>query len=175
MCGICGEVTFEAGGVRSAVIEAMRERLVHRGPDDVGLFVSPDARVGLGFRRLAIIDLSHDANQPMAGAGSAVRLVFNGEIYNFRELRAELEQRGPRFLTASDTEVILRLYEERGIRFVEALDGMFALALWDERSRTLLLARDRAGKKPLFYFRDARRIVFGSEIKALVAHPEVAV
>jgi asparagine synthase (glutamine-hydrolysing) len=173
MCGICGEMTFGRGGVRMAVIEAMRDRLVHRGPDDQGVYVSADARAGLGFRRLAILDLRHDANQPMAGAGGAVQLVFNGEIYNFQELRAGLEQRGHRFRTTSDTEVIVRLYEDRGSAFVDALDGMFALAIWDERSRRLLLARDRAGKKPLFYFRDNRRVVFGSEMKALFAHPEV--
>jgi asparagine synthase (glutamine-hydrolysing) len=173
MCGICGEMTFGAGGVRAGVVETMRDRIVHRGPDDQGVYVSADACAGLGFRRLAILDLRHDANQPMAGAGGAVRLVFNGEIYNFRELRAGLEQRGCRFRTTSDTEVIVKLYEDRGPGFIDALDGMFALAIWDERSRRLLLARDRAGKKPLFYFRDDRRVVFGSEMKALFAHPEV--
>src|ERR1044071_6267618 len=121
MCGICGELTFGEGAVRREGIESMRERLVHRGPDNHGAFVSADARVGLGFRRLAIIDLSADANQPMAGADDAVRIVFNGEIYNFRELRRSLEQRGSRFRTTSDTEVIVRLYEERGADFVEAI------------------------------------------------------
>src|SRR4051812_8561467 len=176
MCGICGELVFDAGdGVRPGTIEAMRDRLEHRGPDDRGIFLAPDRRAGLGFRRLAILDLSSDANQPMAGADGSVRLVFNGEIYNFRELRAGLEQHGHRFRTTSDTEVIVKLYESRGADFVDALDGMFALALWDARSGRLLLARDRAGKKPLFYTVDSHRIVFGSEIKALFAHPDVRV
>jgi asparagine synthase (glutamine-hydrolysing) len=174
MCGICGEVTFEAGlPVRVETIVSMRDRIAHRGPDAQGVFISTDGRAGLGFRRLAIIDLSADANQPMASEGGAVHVVFNGEIYNFRELRAGLEARGRRFRTRSDTEVLLHLYEERGPAFVDAIDGMFAIALWDASRGRLVLARDRAGKKPLFYFQDGHRIVFGSEIKALFAHPDV--
>ena len=174
MCGICGEVTFEAGlPVRVETIVAMRDRLAHRGPDAHGVFISTDGRAGLGFRRLAIIDLSADANQPMSSDGGAVHVVFNGEIYTFRELRAGLEARGRRVRTRSDTEVLLHLYEERGAAFVDAIDGMFAIALWDAGGGRLVLARDRAGKKPLFYFQDDRRIVFGSEIKALFAHPDV--
>jgi asparagine synthase (glutamine-hydrolysing) len=137
------------------------------------VFVAADGRAGLGFRRLAILDLRRDANQPMAGERRSVRIVFNGEIYNFRELRAGLEARGHAFRTRSDTEVIVRLYEERGPAFVDAIDGMFAIAVWDDDAGRLVLARDRAGKKPLFYYRDGRRLVFASEIKALFAHPEV--
>jgi asparagine synthase (glutamine-hydrolysing) len=176
MCGICGELTFEAGAtVRAEVLTSMRDRLLHRGPDDQGLFVADSARAGLGFRRLRIIDLSAIANQPMANEDGTVRVVFNGEIYNFRVLRAELEARGHRFRSQADTEVLVHLYEERGADFVDAIDGMFAIALWDDRAGRLVLARDRAGKKPLFYYRDERRIVFGSEIKALFAHPEVPI
>jgi len=176
VCGICGELTFDAGlAVWPETLVAMRDRLVHRGPDDQGSFVSPDRRVGLGFRRLRIIDLSAEANQPMANEDGSVRVVFNGEIYNFRELRATLTARGHRFRSHADTEVLVHLYEDAGPAFVDQIDGMFAIALWDGRAARLVLARDRAGKKPLFYHRDSRRLVFGSEIKALFAHPEVPV
>src|SRR5438445_3214945 len=173
MCGICGELTFDGAPVRAETIVAMRDRLVHRGPDDQGVYLSAAGRAGLGFRRLRIIDLSAAANQPMANEDGTVRVVFNGEIYNFHELRERLLARGHRFRTLADTEVIVHLYEERGPAFVEDLDGMFAIAVWDERAGRLVLARDRAGKKPLFYYRDGRRFVFGSEIKALFAHPNV--
>ena len=176
MCGICGELTFEAGApVRRETLLAMREQLVHRGPDDQGLFVDADARAGLGFRRLRIIDLTPVANQPMSNEDGSVHVVFNGEIYNFKALRAELVARGHQFKSHADTEVIVHLYEERGPAFVDAIDGMFAIGVWDSRRRRLVLARDRAGKKPLFYYQDARRFVFGSEAKALFAHPDVPV
>ena len=135
MCGICGELTFAAGAVvRPEVLTSMRERLLHRGPDDEGLFVAGSGRAGLAFRRLRIIDLSAAANQPMSNEDGTVRVVFNGEIYNFRELRAELEARGHRFRSHADTEVIVHLYEERGPAFVDAIDGMFAIAVWDDRA-----------------------------------------
>jgi asparagine synthase (glutamine-hydrolysing) len=176
MCGICGELTFEAGAaVRRETLVAMRDRLIHRGPDDEGLFVGDGGRVGLGFRRLRIIDLTAVANQPMSNEDGSVWVAFNGEIYNFRDLRARLVALGHQFRSQSDTETIVHLYEERGPRFVDDLDGMFAIALWDGRARRLVLARDRAGKKPLFYFQDRRRCVFGSEIKALFAHPDVPI
>ncbi len=176
MCGICGELTFEAGAaVRRETLVAMRDRLMHRGPDDEGLFVGDGGRVGLGFRRLRIIDLTAVANQPMSNEDGSVWVAFNGEIYNFRDLRARLVALGHQFRSQSDTETIVHLYEERGPRFVDDLDGMFAIALWDGRARRLVLARDRAGKKPLFYFQDRRRCVFGSEIKALFAHPDVPI
>lgn len=174
MCGICGELRL-AGGITSARrIEGMRDILGHRGPDADGLYTSPDQRVGLGFRRLRIIDLSRDADQPMANEDGSVQLVFNGEIYNFRTLRHELESKGHRFRSRSDSEVIVHLYEEEGTAAIGRLDGMFALAIWDERAKRLVLGRDRAGKKPLFYahFRDT--FVFASEIKAffgLEDHP----
>src|SRR5882724_3866821 len=175
MCGICGELTFDGAPVKAETIVAMRDRLEHRGPDDQGVFVSDDRRAGLGFRRLAIIDVSPIANQPMANEDGSVRVAFNGEIYNFKALRARLVANGHQFRTQSDTEVLVHLYEDVGPKFVEEIDGMFAIAIWDERAGRLVLARDRAGKKPLFYWRDERRLVFGSEIKALFAHPAVPV
>jgi asparagine synthase (glutamine-hydrolysing) len=174
MCGICGELTFDPSVPISAdIITGMRDRLVHRGPDDCGTFVSGDGRAALGFRRLRIIDLSAAANQPMPNEDGTVQVVFNGEIYNFKELRRGLMARGHQFRSNSDTETIAHLYEERGPAVVEGLDGMFAIAIWDARERQLVLARDRAGKKPVFYYKDADRLVFGSEIKALLAHPAV--
>jgi len=172
MCGICGEVRFDGRHVEPSHLAGMRETLVHRGPDSEGLYASNDGRAGLGFRRLRIIDLSPNADQPMPNEDGAVRVVFNGEIYNYRELRRGLESRHT-FRSHSDTEVIVHLYEEMGPGAVAHLDGMFALAIWDERNRRLVLARDRTGKKPLFYAQTARHLVFGSEIKALLAHPEV--
>jgi asparagine synthase (glutamine-hydrolysing) len=167
MCGICGELCFGERRTSAERIVAMRETLIHRGPDDAGVFVSAEGRIGLGFRRLRIIDLSREANQPMTNEDGAVRLVFNGEIYNFRELRTELEQKGHRFRSRSDSEVIVHLYEEEGSASIARLDGMFALAIWDERSKRLVLARDRAGKKPLFYYHSGDAFAFASEIKAL--------
>ena len=173
MCGICGELTFDGAPVDRGVLGAMRDRLAHRGPDDLGLFLSEHRHAGLAFRRLRIIDLSEAGNQPMPNEDGQVQVVFNGEIYNFRELRQRLEVKGHRFRSHSDTEVIAHLYEDLGAAFVDQLDGMFAIALWDEREGRLLLVRDRAGKKPLFYYRDDRRIVFASEIKGILAHPAV--
>ena len=139
------------------------------------MFVSDDRRAGLGFRRLAIIDVSPIANQPMANEDGTVRVVFNGEIYNFKALRRRLVANGHQFRSQSDTEVLVHLYEDVGPKFVEAIDGMFAIAIWDARAQRLVLARDRAGKKPLFVYQDRRRLVFGSEIKAIFAHPDVPI
>jgi asparagine synthase (glutamine-hydrolysing) len=175
MCGICGELTVDGAPVSAATIVAMRDRLEHRGPDDQGLFVSDDRRAGLGFRRLAIIDVSPLGNQPMANEDGSIRVAFNGEIYNFKALRERLLANGHQFRSNSDTEVLVHLYEDVGPRFVEEIDGMFAIALWDARQRRLVLARDRAGKKPLYIYKDQQRLVFGSEIKAIAAHPEVSV
>ncbi|HXD73612.1 MAG TPA: asparagine synthase (glutamine-hydrolyzing) [Vicinamibacterales bacterium] len=175
MCGICGELTFDARPVSAQTIVAMRDRLEHRGPDDKGVYVSDDGRAGLGFRRLAIIDLSPLGSQPMANEDGAVRVAFNGEIYNFKALRSTLVARGHQFRSRSDTEVLVHLYEDVGPKFVEEIDGMFAIALLDARAKRLVLARDRAGKKPLYVYQDARRLVFGSEIKAIFAHPDVKI
>jgi asparagine synthase (glutamine-hydrolysing) len=166
MCGICGELRFGGTTTSPERIIAMRETLVHRGPDSAGLYISPDHRLGLGFRRLRIIDLSRDADQPMTNEDGTLKVVFNGEVYNFRSLRHELERKGHRFRSRSDTEVIVHLYEEEGSDAISRLDGMFALAIWDERATRLVLARDRAGKKPLFYRHTPDGFAFASEIKA---------
>src|SRR5207249_9235353 len=166
MCGIAG--IFSRGDVAPSTdrLLAMREDQTHRGPDAAGLYTGP--HIGLAFNRLAIIDLSPLANQPMATEDGAARIVFNGEIYNYRELRRELEGQGRRFRTRSDTEVILQGYLEWGIDVVRRLNGMFAFGLWDAARETLCLVRDRVGKKPLFY-RDAEgEVVFASEVRALV-------
>jgi asparagine synthase (glutamine-hydrolysing) len=165
MCGIAGIV---GGAPATAVLEAMLAALEHRGPDDRGAHVGDG--VALGMTRLAIIDLV-TGRQPMTSDDGAATVVFNGEVYNFRAIRAELEAGGARFRTQSDTEVILRAWEVDGARCVNRLRGMFAFALWDARRRQLLLARDRLGKKPLYYWRTGSTLVFASEIKALLCHP----
>src|SRR5438552_10753938 len=146
MCGICGIVRMTPPGrVDEDVLRRMRDTMVHRGPDDEGLFIS--GNVGLGHRRLSIVDLS-GGHQPMANADETIWITYNGELYNFRELRAEMEARGHAFRTKSDTEVVLRAYEMFGDRCVEHLHGMFAFAIWDGQRQRLLLARDRLGIKP---------------------------
>ena len=169
MCGIVGFAGGEPISEESMVV--MRDCMAHRGPDDSGLWYSKDGEAGFGHCRLSIIDLSPGGHQPMADASGRVHITFNGEIYNFRELREGLRQRGHSFQTASDTEVILEAYAEWEDDFVSHLVGMFALAIYDERKRVLYLARDRAGEKPLFFWRSGRRLVFGSELKALFAAP----
>jgi asparagine synthase (glutamine-hydrolysing) len=166
VCGICGIVALDGGAVDPGPLEAMCEALAHRGPDAAGTLV--DGPVALGMRRLSIIDLE-GGDQPIANEDGTVNVVQNGEIYNYRELRAELERKGHRLATLSDTEVLVHLYEDRGPRFVEALRGMFALALWDARERRLVLARDRFGIKPLAYRVEAGRLLFASELGALPA------
>src|SRR2546422_672879 len=174
MCGISGELIF--GGrdrIDQAVLVAMRDAIAHRGPDDAGAWTNPTGHVGLGTRRLSILDLSAAGHMPMSNEDGTVWITFNGEIYNHAKLRAGLERRGHRYRSCTDTETIVHLYEELGEHCVEQLDGMFALAIWDEHKQQLLLARDQIGKKPLYYWRDGERIVFGSEIKALLKHPRV--
>jgi asparagine synthase (glutamine-hydrolysing) len=173
MCGIAGIVGTQSNYLADADdIHRMCQTIVHRGPDDEGIYAS--GRVGLGMRRLSIIDLS-SGHQPIHNEDNTVWVVFNGEIYNFPELRRQLETRGHRFYTNTDTEVIVHLYEERGADCVHSLRGMFAFALWDEKQQRLLLARDRFGKKPLHYAFDRERLLFGSEIKTLFAvTPELA-
>ena len=173
MCGICGELRFDGAAVSPPRLIAMRDSLAHRGPDSDGIYVAGGGQAGLAFRRLRIIDLTADASQPMANEDGSVRVVFNGEIYNFRELREGLAARGHVFRSHSDTETIVHLYEEKGPDCIPDLDGMFAIAIWDERARRLTLARDRAGKKPLFYYRNTRLMVFASEMKAFFADPEI--
>jgi asparagine synthase (glutamine-hydrolysing) len=168
MCGICGYVSLNGSRADAAVVESMNEALIHRGPDSAGLFIDGD--VALAARRLAIIDLA-GGDQPISNEDGTVQVVQNGEIYNYRELRAELERRGHRLSTRSDTEVLVHLYEDRGPRFVEELRGMFAIALWDERRSRLVLARDRFGIKPLYYSANGQMLAFASELKALLRHP----
>jgi asparagine synthase (glutamine-hydrolysing) len=177
MCGIAGFVgtgtpgADEAAG-RAALVDRMCRVIAHRGPDDQGTEVV--GRAALGMRRLSIIDLA-GGRQPMSGCDPGITVVFNGEIYNFRELQRDLEARGHKFRTRSDTEAIVHAYEEFGDACVERLRGMFAFAIWDARAERLFVARDRAGEKPLYYTRtSAGTFVFGSELKCLLEHPEVA-
>jgi asparagine synthase (glutamine-hydrolysing) len=167
MCGICGLASSE-GSPDPAVLARMGGRLVHRGPDDDGLFAR--GPVALAARRLSIIDLDH-GHQPISNEDGSVTVVQNGEIYNFRELKRELERSGHRFATDCDTEVLVHLYEEHGDAFVERLRGMFAIALWDDRRRRLLLARDRFGIKPLYYRHLGGNLSFASELKAMLEQP----
>lgn len=165
MCGIAGIIGNEAD-VKVETVRRMCQTIVHRGPDDEGIYVN--GSVGLGMRRLSIIDVA-GGHQPVHNEDRSVWVVFNGEIYNFPELRPELEKRGHRFYTQTDTEVIVHLYEEYGADCVQKLRGMFAFAIYDERNRQLVLARDRLGIKPLYYAINNGRLLFGSEIKAILA------
>jgi asparagine synthase (glutamine-hydrolysing) len=173
MCGICGKIKFNGATLDPALITRMCRTLVHRGPDDEGVYTAP--YVGLGQRRLSIIDLCRSACAPLHNEDKSVWIVFNGEIYNFQELRAELLGKGHIFLTNTDTEVIIHLYEECGIDCLRHLRGMFAFALWDANREILFGARDRLGKKPFFYTSTGSAFIFGSEIKAITADPEVSV
>jgi asparagine synthase (glutamine-hydrolysing) len=172
MCGITGILYFDPHQpVDAVMLQRMTDSLAHRGPDDRGILVR--GNLGLGFRRLSIIDLSASGHQPMSNEDDSVWLVFNGEIYNFPELRYVLESKGHRFKSRTDSEVILHAYEEYGSDCLDHLDGMFTFALWDSNSQTLLLARDRFGIKPLHYFVDHEKLIFGSEIKAILQDPSV--
>jgi asparagine synthase (glutamine-hydrolysing) len=171
MCGICGIAYDDTNrAVDAAQLVRLRDRMIHRGPDDSGIRVR--ANVGLGHRRLSIIDRS-GGQQPLSNEDGTVWIVFNGEIYNYRELRAELEGKGHVFRTNSDTETIVHLYEQYGTACVERLNGMFAFAIWDQNSQELFLARDRMGIKPLYIWRGEGAFVFGSEMKALLDYPDV--
>jgi asparagine synthase (glutamine-hydrolysing) len=176
MCGINGVLAFSNSSfsVTEDYLVRMRDTMVHRGPDGCGLWISPDRRVGLGHRRLSIIDLSTSANQPMSNADGSLQIVFNGEIYNHAEIRRELQQIGRRQWKTdhSDTEVILHAFEEWGIACIEKFRGMFAIGLWDAKARQLWLIRDRIGIKPLYYSIHHGRITFASEIKALLQDPD---
>ena len=157
MCGITGIFEFERHQpIPEALVHRMNETIIHRGPDDEGIYTGPG--IGLGFRRLSIIDVA-GGHQPIANEDGTLWVMLNGEIYNYPELRKELDARGHRFATRSDTETIVHLYEEYGEGCFARLRGMFAIALWDSRERKLLLARDRVGKKPLYYAANDRRIL----------------
>jgi asparagine synthase (glutamine-hydrolysing) len=175
VCGICGILaTEDSFALSEELVTAMRETIVHRGPDDGGSWCDPAGRVALGHRRLSIVDLSPAGHNPMPNEDGTVWITYNGEVYNHRALRSELEAKGHVYRSQTDTETILHLYEEEGIRCVERLQGMFAFAIWDARKRELFLARDRLGIKPLYWAKPAGGFLFGSEIKAILAHPQMS-
>lgn len=195
MCGICGKISLN-GSVSEGLIRKMCGVLTHRGPDDEGVYVLDSAKysssevekfstrpfgphsnnisIGLGHRRLSIIDLSPAGHQPMSNEDGSLWIVLNGEIYNFQELRDALEKKGHKFKSRTDTEVVIHLYEEKGAECVKDLRGMFAFAIWDDRKKLLFAARDRIGKKPFYYCYKNQTLIFGSEIKAILQDPEVS-
>ncbi|MBW2029170.1 MAG: asparagine synthase (glutamine-hydrolyzing) [Deltaproteobacteria bacterium] len=171
MCGICGKLDLGNKPIDESLLRRMCRSFAHRGPDDEGTIVRPP--VGLGHRRLSIIDLSPAGHQPMCNEDGTVWLVFNGEIYDYKNLRKDLLSRGHRLKSQTDCEVILHLYEEEGIRCLAHLNGMFAFALWDGTKEKLYLGRDRLGIKPLHFFWDGKKLLFASEIKAMLCDPEI--
>jgi asparagine synthase (glutamine-hydrolysing) len=174
VCGIVGVFNFGAAPRDEyARVQRMRDTMVHRGPDDAGVWQALDLSVALAHRRLSIVDLSEAGRQPMANEDGSIWLTFNGEVYNHERLRGPLVESGHVFRSRSDAEAVIHGYEEHGIDVVHRLDGMFAFGLWDARRRRLVLARDRMGKKPLYYCEVGGRLLFASEIKALLAHPDV--
>src|SRR5713101_452410 len=173
MCGLAGMYNFRSlAPADRAAVERMTRLLIHRGPDDEGFYFKH--ALGLGHRRLSILDLSERGHQPMCTADERFVIAYNGEVYNYLEIRKDLEADGHVFQTETDTEVILALYAQKGPECLQYLNGMFALAIWDSAERTLFLARDRVGIKPLYYAETADGIVFASEIKALLASQRVS-
>ena len=171
MCGIAGKISLIGHRISHKEIDCMTNAIKHRGPDDGGAYISPDKYVGLGHRRLSIIDLSPLGHQPMRYL-NRYEIVFNGEIYNFQEKREALERDGYTFESQSDTEIILALYDKHREKCVDHLRGMFAFAIYDEKEQTLFATRDRVGKKPLKYFFDGNTFLFASELKALLSQSE---
>jgi asparagine synthase (glutamine-hydrolysing) len=176
MCGICGiyEYGLSEPAITASLVVGMRDTMAHRGPDDAGTYISPDGRVGLGHRRLSIVDLSPAGRNPMSNEDESIWITFNGEIYNHQSLRPALIEAGHTYRSRTDTETIIHLYEECGLDFISKLEGFFAIGLWDQRNGSLLLVRDRVGIKPLYYTVAAGRLIFASEIKAILAHPSVS-
>ena len=172
MCGIAGIVDYTSKQTATATVGSMLDLMAHRGPDASGIY--QDGSVSLGHTRLSIIDLSADGDQPIHNEDKSIWITFNGEIFNYPELRKELIADGHRFYTQTDTEVLVHLYEQCGTAMFARLNGQFAFALWDQRKQSLLLARDRVGIRPLFYHRGSRRLVFSSEVKALFADPSIS-
>lgn len=170
MCGICGKINLKGEPIDKGLIYEMCSVLSHRGPDDEGLYL--DGNIGLGHRRLSIIDLA-GGHQPLSNEDGAIWIVYNGEIYNFLELKAQLLSRGHQFTTLSDTEVIVHAYEEYGFSCVSKFNGMFAFAIWDKRKKILFIARDRLGIKPLYYYLDSEKFLFASELKGILADSSV--
>lgn len=175
MCGICGVYSFGQNRppVDEEYVQTMRDLIAHRGPDDAGVYLSPNGKVGLANRRLSIIDLSAAGRQPMCNEDGSVWIAYNGEVYNFADYRAELEAAGHTFRSNTDTEVTIHLYEEYGHDVVHKLRGMFAFAIWDERKNELFFARDRIGVKPLYYTLHDGRFIFASEIKSILLDPAI--
>jgi len=173
MCGFTGIFNTDRKPVSRPLLKKMTDMIAHRGPDGEGYWV--DTFVGLGHRRLAILDLSPAGHQPMISIDGRYIISYNGEIYNFRNIRIELEALGYRFHSQTDTEVVLKAFQEWGKEAVKKFNGMFAFAIWDEKEKRLTLVRDRYGIKPLYYYYDGKKIVFGSEIKSIIQHPEVKV
>ncbi len=174
MCGICGILKFPVSEpVSPRLLERMSALMIHRGPNDSGSYISPDGRVGLANRRLSIIDLSQAGRQPLSNEDGTIWIAYNGETYNFAQLRTDLQSRGHKFTSKTDTEVVIHLYEQYGVECVHHMRGMFALAIWDESRRRLFLARDRLGVKPLYYAFVPDAFLFASEIKCLFAHPSL--
>jgi asparagine synthase (glutamine-hydrolysing) len=180
MCGICGALwTIQNKEINVQTLDRMTDRLSHRGPDDRGTLILKDEEsplvpnVCLGFRRLAILDLSTSGHQPMSNEDGTVWIVFNGEIYNFEPLRKELISKGHQFKSNTDTEVLIHLYEEEQENMLQKINGMFGFAIWDTRRKRLFLARDRIGKKPLYYRHENGRLIFASELKSIFAIPDV--
>jgi len=169
MCGIVGIWDFK-NKIEPRILERMRDTLKHRGPDDAGIFVHPEENMGLAHRRLSIIDLTTAGHQPMEIEGNVI--VYNGEVYNFKEIKKNLEKKH-KFFSNSDTEVVLRSYLEWGIEALKQFRGMFAFGIWDEKKKRLILARDRIGVKPLYYYFDDKLFIFASEIKSIISHPYV--
>ncbi len=172
MCGIVGITNANSRRVDLEILQKMNDAIIHRGPDDDGFYVNEN--IGLAMRRLSIIDIAH-GKQPIHNCDKSAWIVFNGEIYNFQQLRADLEKRGHKFYTNSDTEVIIHLYDRYGVDCVQHLRGMFAFAIWDDKDKSLFVARDRVGKKPLLYSHQPNgSLIFGSEFRALLAHPDIS-
>src|SRR5690348_6240219 len=172
MCGITGFIDF-TGKTSTETLVAMRDAVMHRGPDDIGEHVhkQSSAAVGFGFRRLSIIDLSPLGHQPMTNEATGDVVMLNGEIYNYKELRSDLEKLGHHFKSNSDTEVVLKSYQQYGINCVHGFIGMFAIALHDKKNNKVVLIRDRAGVKPLYWYRENDLFLFGSELKSFHQHP----
>ena len=175
MCGIVGVYAYAANTLRldPALLDRMTDSLAHRGPDDRGIHFDPERRIGLGHRRLSILDLSPAGHQPMPNDDGSRWIVYNGEVYNHQDIRRDLEPRCVRFRGRSDTESVLRLYESIGDSCVDRLNGMFAFAIWDASAKRLMLARDRIGVKPLYWCAVGGHFLFASEIRALLEHPLV--
>ncbi len=172
MCGIIGQINSRQP-VDKILFEQMRDTLVHRGPDGYGLYLSEDKKAALGHRRLSLIDLSDNASQPIHNENKTIWITVNGEIYNYRQLKKELTEKGHNFYTNTDSEVIVHAYEEWNTELFNKLKGMFSIGIWDEKSKKLILARDRFGIKPLYYFADKDKFIFASEIKGIIKNCKV--